>query len=319
MKTIVVTGGAGLIGSHLVDSLVKDYKVICVDNLCTGAKDNIKHLLELPNFEFLEHDIKKEITLEDDVDYIFHLASRASPRDYQQNPLDTLLTNALGTYNMLNLAKEKQARFLFTSTSEVYGDPLEHPQKETDWGNVSCTGARSCYDEAKRFAESMIIFFSKKFNLGIRIARLFNTFGPRMNKDDGRVIPNFITQTLRGDPITIHGTGAQTRSFAYVSDIIAGLKTLMLHEIPLQKINGDPLNCVFNLGSQNEISVADLANLIKNMTSSTSEIVFEVADEDDPTRRRPDITKAREVLGWAPQVSMESGLNKTIEYFKSTI
>ncbi len=305
-KTCVVTGGAGFIGSHLCRSLLENgHKVICIDNLCTGSRGNVSGLKG--DFEFLEKDVKEGVELEGPVDSIFHLASRASPVDFLKYPIDILLTNSLGTYNMLKLAKEKKARFLLASTSEIYGNPLEHPQKETYFGNVNSLGPRSCYDESKRFAESMTMNFHEKFGVDVRIARIFNTYGEFMKADDGRVIPNFINQALRGKDITIYGDGKQTRSFCYVSDLVEGLEKLMVSEH-----NGT----VFNLGSPNELSIIEVANLIKRLTGSDSEIVFKEALENDPERREPDISKARKLLDWKPEVELEEGLKKTIKYFR---
>ncbi len=308
-KTCLVAGGAGFIGSHMVRRLLKDgYKVICVDNLCTGSKDNIKDLMDNPDFKFLEHDIKEKLAIDGPVDYIFNLASRASPIDFSKFPLDILITNSRGTHNLLNIAKEKGARFLEASTSEVYGDPKEHPQKETYWGNVNPRGERSCYDESKRFSEALCMAFYNKFGVDVRIARIFNTYGPNMRKDDGRVVPNFITQALEGKPLTIYGDGKQTRSFCFVEDEVDGLLKLMFKE----GISGD----VFNIGNPGEFTMLELAEKVKEITGNTSELVFKDLPEDDPEKRRPDITKAKEVLGWEPKVLLDEGLRKTIEYFK---
>lgn len=309
MKTCLVTGGAGFIGSHLCRSLLEDgYRVMCIDNLCTGSRKNISNLKG--DFEFMENDVKDGLEVKGPVDFIFHLASRASPVDFLRYPIDILLTNSLGTYNMLRIAKEKKARFLLASTSEVYGNPLEHPQREEYFGNVNCLGARSCYDEGKRFAESLIMNFHNKFGVDVRIARLFNTYGEFMRADDGRVIPNFINQALKGDPLTIYGDGKQTRSFCHVSDMVDGLEKLMFSEH-----NG----MVFNLGSPNELSIMEVANIIKRLAGSGSEIAFKDALENDPERREPDISKARKLLGWEPRVGFEEGLKKTIEYFRGLI
>lgn len=305
----VVTGGAGFIGSHLCRRLLdRGHRVICIDNLCTGSRENISGLGG--NFEFIEGDIKEGVGIKGDVDFIFHLASRASPVDFTKYPIDILLTNSLGTYNMLRLARERKARFLLVSTSEVYGDPLEHPQKETYFGNVNSLGPRSCYDESKRFAESLTMNFHRKFGIDVRVARIFNTYGELMRADDGRVIPNFINQALKGKPITIYGDGNQTRSFCHVSDMVDGLEKLMFSEH-----NG----IVFNLGSPKEISIVEVAKLIKELTGSDSEIVFREALENDPERREPDISKARRLLGWEPGVGFEDGLKKTIEYFRGLL
>ncbi len=307
---ILVTGGAGFIGSFLCERLLEEgHDVICMDNLSTGKKSNIKHLLKNQKFKFLEHDVTKPIELK--IDSIFHLASPASPLDYQKLPIETSMVNSLGTFNMLELARKNNARFLLASTSEVYGDPLEHPQKETYWGNVNPFGVRSCYDESKRFAETLTMSFFRKYGLDIRIARIFNTFGPRMRKDDGRAIPNFIVQTLSGQPITVYGDGEQTRSFCFISDMIDGLMKLMFTD----GFSGQ----VVNLGNKEEKSIISVARLIKDLTKSKSEIVFKPLPEDDPSRRKPDITKAKELLNWEPKVDFEDGLKKTIPWFKGEL
>lgn len=306
MKTCIVTGGAGFIGSHLCrDLLGKGYRVICMDNLCTGSRGNIQDLNG--DFEFIETDVKDGVKVEGPVDFIFHLASRASPVDFTKYPIDILLTNSIGTGNALKLARDKNARFLLASTSEVYGDPLEHPQKETYFGNVNTLGPRACYDESKRFAESLTMNFHKKFGLDIRIARIFNTFGPYMRADDGRVIPNFINQSLKGEDITVYGDGKQTRSFCFVSDLVEGLEKLMFSE---------HTGMVFNLGSPSEKTITEVADIIKKLMGSNSEIVFKGIMENDPGRRKPDISRAKNMLGWEPVVNFEEGLRKTIKYFK---
>ncbi len=307
---ILVTGGAGFIGSFLCERLLEEgHDVICMDNLSTGKKSNIKHLLKNQKFKFLEHDVTKPIELK--IDSIFHLASPASPLDYQKLPIETSMVNSLGTFNMLESARKNNARFLLASTSEVYGDPLEHPQKETYWGNVNPFGVRSCYDESKRFAETLTMSFFRKYGLDIRIARIFNTFGPRMRKDDGRAIPNFIVQTLSGQPITVYGDGEQTRSFCFISDMIDGLMKLMFTD----GFSGQ----VVNLGNKEEKSIISVARLIKDLTKSKSKIVFKPLPEDDPSRRKPDITKAKELLNWEPKVDFEDGLKKTIPWFKGEL
>jgi len=311
MKTCFVTGGAGFIGSHLVKELLKNYRVIVVDNVSSGSENNIKQFKDNKNFMFVKHDIKESIKIDEHADYIFHLASRASPVDFAKYPVDILLTNSMGTYNMLVLAKEHNARFLLASTSEVYGDPLQHPQKEEYWGNVNPHGVRSCYDESKRFGESMAMAFHRMYKLDVRIARIFNTYGPLMRADDGRVIPTFIAQAIRNKPITIHGSGKQIRSFCYVSDMAEGLIRLMF----IKNLNGD----VFNLGNEEESSILDIANIIKNMTGSKSRILFTPRPANDPERRKPDISKAKRLLEWEPKVILEDGLKETIEYFKNNI
>ena len=307
---VLVTGGAGFIGSFLCERLLNEgHEVICLDNLSTGKKSNIEHLLANPKFHFIEHDITKPIDL--GVDYVFHLASPASPSDYQKLPIETAMANSLGTFNTLELARKNEARFLLASTSEVYGNPLEHPQNEDYFGNVNCLGPRSCYDESKRFAETLTMSFHRRYGLDIRIARIFNTFGPRSRLDDGRAIPNFIVQSLTGEPITVYGDGKQTRSFCYVSDMVDGLMKLMLEE----NLSGE----VVNLGNPDERTILSVAELIKEMTKSSSEIVFKPLPEDDPTRRKPDITKARKLLDWEPKTGFTTGLKKTIEWFKEEL
>jgi nucleoside-diphosphate-sugar epimerase len=305
---VLVTGGAGFIGSHLVESLIKNNRVICVDNLSSGDCRNVEHLMSNPNFEFIEHDIKKPLDLKEKIDQIYHLASRASPVDFEKYPIEILLTNSSGTCNMLDLARKNEAKFLFASTSEVYGDPKEHPQSEGYYGNVNCVGPRSCYDESKRFGESMVMAFHKEHDMDVRIARIFNTFGPKMRPNDGRVIPNFVTQALNNKPITVYGDGRQTRSFCYISDLVGGLIKLMN-----SKCSGP-----INLGNPNEIRILDLAKLVKKLTGSKSEIVFKPLPKDDPVRRRPDIRKAKERLGWEPKIAFEEGLKKTIEWFRGS-
>lgn len=313
MEKVLVTGGAGFIGSHLCDILIeKNFYVICLDNLITGSKKNIEHLIKNPNFKFIKADTVNSTKLKlTTVNYIFHLASPASPVDYQDHPEETALANSLGTLNMLKTAVKCKAKLLFASTSEIYGNPLEHPQKETYWGNVNSFGPRSCYDESKRFAESLIYIFIKKYELDARIVRIFNTYGPRMQKDDGRVVSNFINQTLLGRPFTIYGDGTQTRSFCYVSDLVEGIYRAMFNE----GTKGE----IFNLGNPEEYKIIDLAQKIKDLTSSKSEVVFQPLPQDDPAQRKPDITKARGVLKWEPKVSVDEGLRKTIDYYKSLL
>lgn len=311
-KKVLVTGGAGFIGSHLCKSLLEDgYKVICLDNLLTGSKKNIEDLLSNSNFEFIEADVRDSQPSISNLQSIFHLASPASPVDYQEKPEETLLANSLGTLNLLNLSKKLNAKFLLASTSEVYGDPLKNPQKETYWGNVNSFGPRACYDESKRFAESATYVFLHKYGIDARIIRIFNTYGPNMQINDGRVVSNFINQALKNEAITIYGDGTQTRSFCYVSDLVEGLKKAMFTE----GTNGE----VFNLGNPEEYSMIDLANKIKEMTNSESEIVFKDLPQDDPKQRRPDIEKAERALNWKPVVSVDDGLTKTIEYYKNLV
>lgn len=315
-KTALVTGGAGFIGSHLCKALVeKGYNVICVDNLLTGNKRNIAPLVDNERFTF----IQKNILVSDfasqladrisdvGVTHIFHLASPASPVQYQDHPIETIQVNTQGTYTMLQLARKLPARFLFASTSEVYGNPGEHPQKESYWGNVNSFGARSCYDESKRCGEAYVYTFLTKFNVDARIVRIFNTYGPNMEKDDGRVVSNFINQAIRDKPITVYGDGSQTRSFCYVSDLVDGI---------IRAMETDVRGEVINLGNPDERSVKDIAQLIQHMTGSRSSIVTQDLPVDDPTRRQPDISKARTLLGWEPKVGLDEGLKKTIEYFR---
>lgn len=310
MQSILVTGGAGFIGSHLCHSLIeKGYKVICLDNFITGSKKNIEDLEDSPNFEFIDADVSSKFQTPK-VDYIFHLASPASPIDYQNHPEETLLANSLGTLNVLNLANRDKAKILIVSTSEIYGDPREHPQKETYLGNVNSFGPRSCYDESKRFAEAATYVFIHKYGIDARIVRIFNTYGPNMQKDDGRVISNFINEALEGKDIVAHGDGTQTRSFCYVSDMVEGLARAMFNE----KTTGE----VFNIGNPEEYTIKDLAEKIIKMTGSKSKLTFSGKFRpDDPMRRQPDITKAKNILGWEPKVNLEEGLGKTIEYYKS--
>lgn len=311
MDTIIITGGAGFIGSHLCDALIKEYKIICIDNCITGRKSNISHLISSKNFVLLEHDISKPLKINENVRYIFHLASPASPVDYQERPIETMLANSFGAYNMLELAKDKKARILLASTSEVYGDPKEHPQKETYWGNVNPVGPRSCYDESKRFAEALAMSYFRKHGLDIRLARIFNTYGPRMREDDGRVIPNFITQAIGNKPITVYGDGSQTRSFCYVSDLVEGLKKFMFKEsLPAE---------IINLGNPKEYTILETAELVKKTIGSKSEIVFRDLPGDDPLRRNPDISKARKLLSWEPKIPFEAGIRKTTEAFKQKL
>lgn len=308
----LVTGGAGFIGSWLCDRLIEEgYRVICVDNLSSGNKRNIMHLLQSKNFEFILHDIKKPMKIRGSLRYVFHLASRASPVDFREHSIDILLTNSVGALNMLELARKKGARFLLASSSEVYGNPLVHPQLEGYWGNVNPIGVRSCYDESKRFAEALTMSFHRRYGLDVRIARIFNTFGPRMREDDGRVIPNFIVQALRGDPITVYGDGSQTRSFCYVKDMVEGLFKFM----SIDGLDGE----VINIGNPSEVSILETAKLIKRLTGSDSKIVFKPLPLDDPARRRPDISKAKRALRWKPTTKLEEGLLETIEYFRKIL
>lgn len=306
MMRTLVTGGAGFLGSHLCDYLIKKgHYVICMDNLITGSLDNLKQI-DLDKFSFIEHDITKYIEIDEDLDYIFHFASPASPVDYLRYPIKTLKVGALGTHNILGLAKAKKAKVLIASTSEVYGDPEVHPQNEEYWGNVNPVGPRGVYDEAKRFAEAITTAYHKRHNVETRIARIFNTYGKRMKKDDGRVIPTFTYQALKGADITVFGDGNQTRSFCHVSDMIDGIYKLMMSDyVP-------PIN----LGNSNEITILELAKYIKKITNSKSKITFHPLPENDPKTRRPDISKAKKILGWEPKINFEKGMEELIEWFK---
>ena len=307
MDTAVVTGGAGFLGSHLCDKLLKEgIRVICIDNLITGRTDNIAHLVGNENFSFIKHDVTNYIFIPGKVNYILHFASPASPGDYLQLPIQTLKVGSLGTHKALGLAKEKKARFLLASTSEVYGDPDIHPQPEEYWGNVNPIGPRGVYDEAKRFAEAITMAYNRYHNVETRIARIFNTFGTRMRANDGRAIPNFIMQALSGDPITVYGDGSQTRSFCYITDQVDGLFKLLMSD------ENEPVN----IGNPEEIPVLEIAKEIISLTNSKSKIIFEDLPVNDPKVRQPDISKAIRILGWKPVVKREDGLRYTIDYFK---
>ncbi len=306
---VLITGGAGFLGSHLCDRLVSDgHDVICLDNFFTGSRDNIRHLLGNPNFELVRHDLVQPILLE--VDRIFNLACPASPVHYQYNPVKTIKTSVMGTINMLGLAKRVKARILHASTSEVYGDPEVHPQTEDYWGNVNPVGLRSCYDEGKRAAETLCTDYHRQNNVDVRIARIFNTYGPRMALNDGRVVSNLILQALQGEPLTIHGDGTQTRSFCYLDDMIEGLVKLMDSDW-----NASPVN----LGNPSEVTILDLADKIREIAGVEAPIEFGPRPEDDPTRRSPDISLAGRILDWAPLIHLETGLERTINYFRGKI
>ncbi|MDI6811441.1 MAG: SDR family oxidoreductase [archaeon] len=307
-KTVLVTGGAGFLGSWTCDVLVESKaKVICVDNLVSGRRENISHLIDKENFEFVQHDIANPIFFDEKIDFVMHLASRASPFEFKEYPIQILKANTLGIWVALGIAKKHGARFLYASTSEIYGNPSIIPTPETHAGNVNPIGPRSCYNEAKRCGESYVIAYRIQHNLDTRIARIFNTYGPRMRADDiyGRVVPRFIEQALKEQPITVFGDGTQTRSFCYVTDQVEGLFRLA----SLEDAEGE----VVNIGNEEEVRIIELAEMIKKLTNSSSEIVFSELPEDDPWRRKPDISKAKRILGWAPKVGLEEGLRKTIE------
>ncbi len=306
---ILITGGAGFLGSHLCDRLIKEgHSVICMDNLITGTLDNIAHLREDKDFKFVRQDVTEYIKIDEPIDYVLHFASPASPIDYQKYPIQTLKVGALGAHKTLGLAKAKTAKFLLASTSEIYGDPLVNPQREDYWGNVNAIGPRGMYDEAKRFAEALTMAYYRYHGIDTRIARIFNTFGERMRKRDGRAVPTFITQALTNKPLTVFGDGSQTRSFCYASDMIEGIYKLMLSDT----------NKPINLGNPQEMSILDFAKKTIELTGSKSKIVYKSLPVDDPKVRRPDISKAKEFLNWMPKVSLEEGLSKTIEWFRKS-
>jgi dTDP-glucose 4,6-dehydratase len=309
-KSVVITGGAGFIGSHLCDRLIKEgFKVVCLDNFITGKSENIRHLLKDKNFKIIEHNVTRYIKINGKVDYVLHFASPASPEDYLRFPIPTLKVGSLGTHNTLGLAKDKKARFMLASTSEVYGDPLVHPQPESYWGNVNSLGVRGCYDESKRFAEALTMAYRRMHKMDTQIVRIFNTYGPRMRMHDGRVVPNFIYQSLHKQPLTVYGRGTQTRSFCYVDDLIEGIFRLMRSGI----------NEVINLGNPNEFTVLQLAKLVVKLTGTRSKIVFKPLPQDDPRQRKPDIAKARKLLKWQPKIELEEGLARTIACFRTQI
>jgi len=306
-KTVLITGGAGFIGSHLCELfLSRGRKVICVDNLITGNLSNIAPLLKDKNFQFIKHNISEPINIKGPIDYILHFASPASPIDYLKFPIQTLKVGSLGTHNALGLAKAKKARFLLASTSEVYGDPLVNPQPENYWGNVNPIGPRGCYDEAKRFSEAITMAYHRTHKVDTKIVRIFNTYGERMREQDGRAIPNFISQALNDKPITVYGKGDQTRSFCYVSDLIDGIYRLLMSKE----------NYPTNIGNPNEMTILELAKDIIRLTNSSSRIIHKGLPTDDPRVRRPNISKAKKILKWQPKVSLETGLIRTIKYFK---
>ena len=305
-RRVLITGGAGFVGSHLCDFLTeKGYSVICMDNLITGKLENIKHLMKVRGFKFTKHNVTKHITIKGKLDYVLHFASPASPVDYLRYPIQTLKVGSLGTHNALGVAKAKKAVFLLASTSEVYGDPLVNPQTESYWGNVNCVGPRGVYDEAKRFAEAMTMAYHRVHKVDTKIVRIFNTYGERMRKDDGRAIPNFITQALNNKPVTIYGTGSQTRSFCYISDMVDGIYRLMLSGV------NEPVN----IGNPREITLSELARTVLELVQSRSVVVFRPLPIDDPKMRCPDTTLAKRALKWRPKVGLIDGLKATIEYF----
>ena len=307
---IVITGGSGFVGSYLCEKLINDgHKIIVIDNLLTGSTENINNLLDNENFSFIEHDVQDHIEIEDKVDYVLHFASAASPKAYTEHPVNTLKAGSVGTINTLGLAKKHSAEYLLASTSEVYGDPLISPQNEEYWGNVNPNGERSMYDEAKRFAEAAVATYSRSYGLKTKIVRIFNTYGPRMQLNDGRVVTNFIVQALRNENITIYGDGTQTRSFSYVEDTVAGIISL---------INSTEYD-VFNIGNPNEMTVGQLAEKIIKLTDSTSEIKYLELPNDDPKQRKPDITKAKTKLNWEPKVNLDEGLAKTITWVEEQL
>ena len=311
MSRVLVTGGAGFLGSHLCEALLSDgHQVICLDNFGSGQKKNIEHLIDETNFELIDRDVRTPSSLPP-VDRIYHLASRASPEDFTEFPVKIALANTQGTRRLLDHARACDARMVFASTSEVYGDPKEHPQKETYNGNVNIRGVRGCYDESKRFGETLTVAYNRKYEMDVRTVRVFNTYGPRMRPDDGRVVPNFITQALRGDDLTVYGDGQQTRSFCYVDDLIRGIVSLM---------RADGLEYgVYNMGKQNERTIEELAEEVIEATGSSSEITYEPLPEDDPSRRQPDITRAEGDLNWEPEIPLSEGLKKTVSYFESVV
>ena len=306
-KRILITGAAGFLGSHLCDRFLKEgYEVIGMDNLLTGNIKNIEHLFPVKEFQFYHHDVTKFVHVPGHIDYILHFASPASPIDYLKMPIQTLKVGALGTHNLLGLAKSKGARILVASTSEVYGDPLEHPQTEEYWGNVNPVGPRGVYDEAKRFMESITRAYLTFHQVETRIIRIFNTYGPRMRLDDGRALPTFMSQALRGEDITVYGDGSQTRSFCYVDDLVEGIYRLLLSDYSMP----------VNIGNPSEITLLQFAQEVLDLTGSKSKIVYEPLPQDDPKQRQPNITKAREILGWEPKVERHEGLKRTLEYFR---
>ena len=310
MKRILVTGGAGFVGSHLCEKLINEgNEVFCVDNFYTGSIDNIQHLQDSPKFHLIIADISKPINFCSRLDEIYNLACPASPPHYQRDPVHTVKTSVIGTLQMLELAKETGAKFLQASTSEIYGDPAVHPQVEEYWGNVNPIGVRSCYDEGKRVAETLCFDFLRQYNVDIKVVRIFNTYGPNMDKNDGRIISNFITQALKNEKITVYGDGSQSRSFQYITDLISGMATLMKSD----------LHGPYNIGNPDEYNMNEVAKIIIDATGSSSEIVHQELPKDDPKRRRPEISKSRKDLGWSPKTGFRDGINQTVEFFKKIL
>ena len=309
---VLITGGAGFLGSHLCDKfLAEGHSVIAMDNLITGSTRNIEHLAGNPDFHFIKQDVTNYIYIDGPIDAVLHFASPASPIDYLKYPIPTLKVGSLGTHNTLGLAKAKHARYLFASTSEIYGDPLEHPQTEAYWGNVSTIGPRGCYDEAKRFAEAIVMAYHRQHHINTRIVRIFNTYGPRMRLDDGRVVPNFIGQALRGEPLTVYGDGSQTRSFCFVEDEVNGIYRLLMSDEVLP----------VNIGNPHEMTIMEFAHIVNEVTDNPGGIIIqeEKRIKDDPQTRRPDISKARRILDWEPRINIREGLERTVEYFRGRL
>ncbi len=309
---VLITGAAGFIGSHLCDRFLKEgHEVIGLDNFLTGTPENIAHLFGNPRFTFYKYDVTNFIYVAGKLDLILHFACPASPVDYMNHPIHTMKVDSLGTFHTLGLAKEKSARYVFASTSEIYGNPEVHPQPETYWGNVNPIGPRSVYDEAKRFSEALTMAYCREHDLDVRIVRIFNTYGPRMRMNDGRVVPNFICQALEGKPLTVYGDGTQTRSFCFIEDLVEGIYRVAVYE----NLKGE----VFNLGNPQEYRILDLAKLIVEITGSSSEITFMERPQDDPDRRKPDIKKAKKILGWEPKIGIREGLEKTVKWFREKL
>jgi dTDP-glucose 4,6-dehydratase len=307
---VLISGGAGFIGSHLCDYYIKQKnEVVCLDNFITGRQENIMHLMDKPGFHLIKADISKSFEITGHNDAILHFASPASPKDFSKYPIQIMRTGSFGTYHLLELAKRDKAKFLLASTSEVYGDPLVHPQTEDYWGNVNPVGPRAVYDESKRFGEAMTMAYHREYGLSVRIARIFNTYGPRMRIDDGRVVPNLIPQALRGEPLTIYGDGKQTRSFCYIDDMVSGISKLLEADV------SEPVN----IGNPDEFTILEFANLVLELTKSKNKMEFAPLPKDDPKKRKPDISKAKRILGWEPKVSLKQGLKLTIDWFKQQI